>query len=162
MASQDDVWAALILGGLVGAALAKKPEEKKEQRAYPSLEQQALLRQQKIGNFPSLENVKSKPEVYNIFVESARMFSFGFFRGSSILASALIESVLREKFGEMRFADLIEKSKTDGLVLEPDYHYLHALRSQRNDFVHNVFVEVKEEDALLMLQITVRLLNKIL
>ena len=143
---KDDEIGAMIVGGLLGAGLsAPKPEEKAELQEYRQLKQQWLSRKQKLGEMSVLEKLQAKPKFRAVFVESCNMYIYGFFRGSSIMCSALIEIA-----GE------------NGLLDEADVHYLHGLRLDRNDLVHDIQREVKEDDNHLILQIASRLLNKIL
>jgi len=153
---------AMLLGGFIGAILASpKPEEKQELQEYRNFKQQVALRRQKIGDLPSLQKLMAKPSVYNAFREAANMFLFGFFRSSAVLCSAIIETLLKEKFGDNKFYDLIENAKDKQLLTNPETHYLHALRLERNDFAHNVLREVNEDDALLILKITNKIIDKL-
>jgi hypothetical protein len=163
MTSRDEseFW-AMIFGGIMGAALAApKPEEKQELQEYRNFKQQIAIRRQKIGDMPSLQKLMAKPSVYNALTEAAKMYMFGFFRGSVVLCSAIIEALLKEKFGDDKFYDLIEKAKGTKLLASSETHYLHALRLERNDFAHNVLREVNEDDALLILKITNRIIDKL-
>jgi hypothetical protein len=158
----DDELGAMLLGGVIGAILAApKPEEKQELQEYRNFKQQVALRRQKIGNIPSLQKLMAKPSVYNAFTEAVKMYMFGFFRGSAVLCSAIIEALLKEKFGDDKFYDLIEKAKGTKLLAGSETHYLHALRLERNDFAHNVLREVNEDDALLVLKITNKIVDKL-
>ena len=162
MAEENDGW-AMILGGLIGAGLAApKPEDKQELQEYRNLKQQLSLRQQRLGSLPSMEKLRSKPQAYNLFIESYNMYLYGFFRGSSILCSALIEFLLKEKYGNRKFYDLINEAEKNKIITTAETHYLHGLRLERNDFVHDILREVKEEDSNLILKITINLLNKLL
>lgn len=161
MAQNDELW-TLLLGGFAGYMLAtSKPEDKKELQEYRDFKQQLQIRQHKIGVLPSLQAVMAKPTIYTTYIEATKMFMFGFFRGSAILCSAIIETLLTEKFGEGKFVDLITKAKEAQVITDADAYYLHGLRLERNDFVHNVLREVTEEDALLILKITNKIIDKI-
>jgi len=161
MADDDQAW-AMILGGLIGAGLAApKPQERQELQEYRNLKQQLWLRQQKLGSLPDLEKLRARPQFYNSFVEAYKMYLYGFFRGSAILCSVLIESLLKEKYGSKKFYELIKEAENK-LLTKAEVYYLHGLRLERNDFVHDILCEVKEEDSQLILRITIKLLNKIL
>jgi len=161
MADDDQAW-AMILGGLIGAGLAApKPQEKQELQEYRNLKQQLWLRQQKLGSLPDLEKLRTRPQFYNSFVEAYKMYLHGFFRGSAILCSALIESLLKEKYNSKNFYELIKEAENK-LLTKAEAHYLHGLRLERNDFVHDILCEVNEGDSQLILRITIKLLNKIL
>lgn len=162
MADDEQIW-AMILGGLIGAALAApKVGEKQELQEYRNLKQQLLLRKQRLGDLPSLEKLRSKPQLYNLFIESYKMYLYGFFRGSSILCSVVIESLLKEKYGDKKFYELINEAEKNKIITKAEMHYLHGLRLERNDFVHNVLREIREEESQLILRITINLLNKLL
>jgi hypothetical protein len=162
MSKDNELWAA-IFGGLVGAAIASpKPEDKKDLEEYRKLRQEIQIRQQKIGIFPNYFKLVQKPEYYNAFIESFNTYSSGFFRSSVIISSALIESLLKEKYGNLIFADLIKKAGEEKIISEFEYHLLEGIRIQRNDTVHNILGEIREEDSSLILQITIRILNKLL
>jgi len=90
------------------------------------------------------------------------MYLYGFFRGSSIFCSAVIESLLKEKYGDKKFYELINEAEKNKIITKAEMHYLHGLRLERNDFVHNVLREIKEEESQLILRITINLLNKLL
>lgn len=162
MSNDEQEW-AMILGGLIGARLAApKPQDKQELQEYRNLKQLLALRSQRLGNLPSLELLRSKSQYYNVFIEAYNSHLYGFFRSSSILCASLIESLLKEKYQKKTLAELIEEAKTQNLISVGEYHYLHGLRCERNNIVHAVFNEVKEEDSALILRMTIKLLDKIL
>jgi len=158
----NEVW-AVILGGIIGAGLASpKPEDKRDLAEYRAIKQQTLLRQQNLGKLPELDKLRPKPQLYNLFIEAYRCHVSGFFRASSILSAALLESVLKEKYGEKKFYMLIDEAEKNKGVTTAEKHYLQAIRLERNNFVHNVTREVLETDSQLVLQITIRLIDKLL
>ncbi|PMB76225.1 MAG: hypothetical protein C0177_07280 [Fervidicoccus fontis] len=159
---KDDEIGAMILGGIIGAILAApKPEEKQELQQYRNLKTQISLRQQRVGVLPSLSKIMSKPMIHSLFTEAYRTYLFGFFRSSVILSSALLELLLKEKFGDKRFFELIELAKKEALINEIEYHFLHGVRLQRNDAIHNFEKEIREEDALIALRIAIDAINKL-
>jgi len=164
MAKDDEIW-AMILGGIIGATLAApKPEEKQELQEYRTLKQQIALRQQMVGNMSQqlLSKILMKPQVYDLFVESYRTYLFGFFRSSVILCTALIEGLLKEKFGDKKFFELIDLAKKEGLISESEYYFLHGIRAERNDAVHNYARVIKEEHSVIVLRMTMRMIDKLL
>lgn len=183
MTDEDGLIGALI-GGILGAALASpKPEDKRALEEYRALQAQINLRTQKIPISQELINkLGRKPEYYNAFIESYRAYSYGLFRSSVTVASALIESMLRERFeggfagffveaaakqkGETikkkNFFGLIEEAKKEKIIEEPDYYFLHGLRSQRNDYVHDVLKEVSELDNVTILNITTKIIGRLI
>jgi len=162
MTQDNEIWAA-IFGGLVGAALASpKPEDRKDLEEYKSLKQAINLRQQKISLLPDFNRLNRKPAYYNAFIESYNAYSFGLFRSSVIVASALIENLLKEKFGDKKFYELIEEANKQGILTGLEYHLLHGLRSERNDSAHDILREIRDEDAIMILNITIKIIGKLI
>ena len=60
-----------------------------------------------------------------------------------------------------RFFELIELARKEVLISESEYHFLHGIRLQRNDAIHNFEKEVREEDALIALRIAIDFINKL-
>lgn len=163
MSKNNDDFAALVFGGLIGAAMAApKPEEKQELQEYRNLKQEIALRQQKLGGIPNLTKIIARPEYYNSFIEAYKMYLHGFFRGSSIISSALLESILREKFGDLKFYNLIEEASKQNLISKGEYHFLHGIREERNESAHEILKEVREEDCNIILRLTIRLMERLL
>ncbi|MFA5070909.1 MAG: hypothetical protein WC511_00890 [Candidatus Pacearchaeota archaeon] len=179
MTENNELLAALI-GGFIGAAIASpNPVDKQALENYKAFQNQINLRTQKVPvNQNLLSQLGKKPEYYSAFIESYRSYSYGLFRSSVSVASALIESILREKFegsfanliSEMiskerfkgkNFYELIEEAKKTKLIEGPDYHFLHGLRSQRNNSVHDVLKDVSELDAVTILNITIKIIWKL-
>lgn len=160
--TNDDGW-ALLLGGLIGAGLASpNPQQKQVDDQYRQYFQQVNLRSQKLGELPRLELLKMKEKFYSVFIESYKMHIHGFFRGATILATSLIEAILKERFGTKKLKDLIDEAKEAKLITVGEFHYLHGIRHERNNVVHEVFNEVSEDDSALIMRITIKLLNKVL
>jgi len=179
--TQNDELLAMILGGFIGAAIsAPNPEDKKALENYKAFQSQINLRSQKIPLTQDfISKIGKKPEYYNAFIESYRAYSYGLFRSSVAVASALIESVLRDKFESVlanlfaesltkekpkrkAFYELIEEAKKTNLIEDSDYHFLHGLRSQRNNSVHEILKEVSEIDAVMVLNIAIKIIGKII
>ena len=160
MTNNDELW-AMIFGGLIGAALAKpKPEDQRSLERYQALQQEINTRQQKLTSLPDFNRLNRKPEYYNAFIESYKAYSFGLFRSSVVVASVLIETILKEKYGNKRFYDLIEDARNKEIT-DLEYYLLHGLRSERNDSVHDVLREIREEDAIMVLNITIKIIGKL-
>jgi hypothetical protein len=163
MANDDNFWGGIILGGLMGAGLAsQKPEDKQELQQYRATQQQILVRKQRIGDLSVLDKLRQKPSPFNLFVESCNMFVYGFFRGASVFSSAVIENILKGKYNEENFKKLIEKAKRDKLINTAEEHYLNGLRLDRNSLVHDASREINENESLMIIQIAIRIMEKIL
>lgn len=161
MTQDSEIWAA-IFGGLIGAALAKpKPEDQQNLEKYKTLQLEINTRQQKITLLPDFSKLNRRPEYYNAFIESYKAYSFGLFRSSVVVASVLTESILKEKYGNKKFYDLIEDAK-DKEITGLEYYLLHGLRSERNDSVHDVLREIREEDAIMILNIVIKIIGKLI
>jgi len=96
-----------------------------------------------------------------------------------VVASALIESMLREKFEggifgiifveaitkkkekRKNFYGLIEEAKKQEFLSQSEYYFLHGLRSERNDSVHDVLREISEGDAVIILNIAIKIIDKL-
>lgn len=162
MTKNDEFW-NMVLGGVIGAALASpKPEEKQELQEYRNLKQEIALRQQKISIFPQLPKLMAKPEYYNSFLDAYKMYLYGFYRGSAIVSSALIEALLKDKFGDKKFYDLIENANKDNLISKSEYYFMHGIREERNNSAHDLIKEVREEDANIILRLAIKIINKLL
>ena len=160
MTQDNELWAA-IFGGLIGAALTKpKPEDQQDLAKYKALQQEINARQQKITALPDFNKLNRKPEYYNAFIESYKAYSFGLFRSSVVVASVLIETILKEKYGSKKFYDLIEDARNKEIT-DLEYYLLHGLRSERNDSVHDVLREIREEDAIMILNIVIKIIGKL-
>ena len=163
MANKDDFWGGVILGGLMGGALASpKPEEKQELQQYRATQQQFLARKQRIGNLSILDKLRQEPASFNLFVESCKMFTYGFFRGACVFSILVIENLLRKKYNEKNFKTLIEKAKEDKLIELTEEHYLNGLRLDRNSLIHDASREINETESLMIIQLAMRIMQKIL
>lgn len=173
----DDGIIGALLGGILGAALASpKPEDKQALEEYKTLKAQIASRTQKIPIPPDfLARLGKRPEFYNAFIESYRAYSYGLFRSSVIIASALIESMLRNKFEGVlgnilaealsdkkikrkTFYELIEEANKTKVIEEKDYYFLQGLRIGRNDSAHDILKEVSEIDAVMTLNIAIKII----
>jgi len=179
--TQNNELLAMILGGFIGAAISSpNPADKQALENYKAFQSQINFRSQKIPLTQELiSKLGKKPEYYNAFIESYRAYSYGLFRSSVAVASALIETTLRDKFEKnladlfseaitkekpkrKTFYNLIEDAKKTGLIEESDYHFLHGLRSQRNNSVHEVLTEVSELDSVMILNIAIKIIGKLI
>ena len=183
MSDEDGLIGALI-GGILGAALASpKPEDKKALEEYRAFQSQINSKVQRVPVSQDLINkLGRRPEYYNSFIESYRAYSYGLFRSSNVVASALIESMLRERFEggiagvfaqafarrerkevkKKNFFGLIEEAKKEKIIEDSDYYFLHGLRSQRNDSAHDVLKEVSELDSATILNIAIKIIGKLI
>jgi len=159
MSKQDDDVLKVLLGGLIGAAIASpKLEDKQDLERYRQMQREMNERQKKVGDLSYITKLLKNPKYDKSFIEAYRMYIFGFFRGSVILSSAIIECLLREKYGDKDFYQLIEEAKKQGFIELSEYHFLHAIRTQRNISAHDVLKDVSEDDAILV----IRIVNKIM
>lgn len=161
--SDNDAIVGMILGGIFGAAISSpKIEDTKELQEYRAIKQEIALRQQKLGIVPDFNKFRNKSEYYPAFIEAYKLYLQGFYRGSTIISSVLLESILRDKFGDKRFYDLIEDTSKSGFISKMESYFLHGIREERNESVHNVLREVTEEDCNITLRLTIKLLEKII
>lgn len=156
---QDDDVMKMLLGGLIGAALASpKIEDKQDLERYRQMQRDIAEKQKKVGDLSYIAKLLKDPRYNESFVEAFRMYLFGFYRGSVILSSAIIECLLKDKYGDKDFYNLIEEAKKQNFIDQTDYHFLHAIRTQRNFSAHDVLKKVTEDDAVLV----IRIVNKIM
>ncbi|HIG94294.1 MAG: hypothetical protein QT05_C0049G0009 [archaeon GW2011_AR13] len=179
--TQNDKLLAMILGGFVGAAIsAPNPADKQALENYKAFQSQINSKAQRVPLTQDfISKLGKKPEYYSAFVESYRAYSYGLFRSSVVVASALIENILKERFenslanlfaealtkekvNKKNFYNLIEEAKKTNLIEESDYHFLHGLRSQRNNSVHEILKEVSELDAVMILNITIKIIERLI
>jgi len=117
-------------------------------------------RQKKVGDLPYIAKLLKNPKYNSSFVEAYRMYLYGFFRGSVVVSSAIIECLLKDKYESKDFYELIEEAKKQGFIDQTNYHFLHALRTQRNISAHDVIKEVSEDDAILVIRIANKIMHK--
>lgn len=162
MTKEDEDLLKFLLGGFIGAVIAApKPQDKQDLESYRRLKQEMTLRQQKVGDLPNIYKLLGSR--YNKpFLESYKMYLYGFFRGSIILSTLIIESLLKERYGDKKFYLLIEAAKNNNLMNYTDYHFLQAIRNERNDSAHDLSREITEEDAVIVIRIVNKLLHKFL
>lgn len=161
MTRDDEDLLKMFIGGLIGAALASpKPEDKKDLEEYKRLKQEIVLRQRKVGDLPYIVKLLKNPLYVKPFTEAYKTYLYGFYRSSIILNIAIIESLLKEKYGDKDFYDLIEEAKKQSFIDQTDYHFLHAIRTQRNLSAHDILKEVSEEDAVLVIRIVNKMMYK--
>ncbi|MBP2030029.1 hypothetical protein J2755_000963 [Methanohalophilus levihalophilus] len=187
---EDDSGAAagaLILGGILGAVFAStKPEDKQKIANYDRLlletkhlkeehskaiedaekyrEMMNYLEQNraKLGDTSGLGFLDVHPAAKSLFNEAFNMFLYGFNRAACVFAIATIENILSLKYGDkMTFYDMVEKAKKDGFISESNKHYLHGLRSDRNSLIHDCRHEISEDESLILMKLTIRVIGSL-
>ena len=159
MTKENDDILNMLLGGAIGAMLASpKIEDKQDLEKYRQMQKEMSERQKKVGDLSYISKLLNDPRYNKAFIESFRMYLYGFFRGAVIISSAIIECLLKDKYGNKKFKDLIEEAYKNKFVDETDYHLLHSLRSERNYSAHEILKEVTEDNAVLI----IRIVNKIM
>ena len=163
MPRSDDIAGALLLGGLLGAALASSPPgEKAELAEYRNIKAQVANRINRIGDLSVLEKLKTKPHLSNLFREVVGMHSNGFYRGSSLFCSVIMEDALREQLGaKENYAELIDHAKEKRLISASEAHYLNGTRTDRNNLAHNATLDCSEEESLMTILITKKVLQSL-
>lgn len=163
MAREDDTAAALLLGGILGAALTSRPAvETAELNEYRTIKAQVVARISRIGDLSVLEKLRTKPSLFNLFREVIGMYSNRFYRGSALFCSVIVEEALREQLGISRnFAELIDAAKDRGLISSSEAHYLNGTRIDRNDLAHTASIDCSEENSLMIILITKKVLQSL-
>jgi hypothetical protein len=163
MADNENFWGGLFLGGLAVAAMAAPNlQDVQELQQYRNAQSQILARKQRIGDLSVLERLRQNPPLFNLFVESCNMLAYGFYRGACVFSIAVIENLLKEKYKDDNFKSSIDKAKKDALIEEVEEHYLNGLRLDRNSLVHEASREINENEALMTIQLAIRIMKKIL
>ena len=160
--SMNDEFSLLFLGGLIGAGLASpNPTDIESIKNYRSILQFMENRKSGLGHFQISPSLFLDKKVFNVLDEAFRMYLNGSNKGASFLCIAILESKLREKYGQKDFAQLIENAKEGKIISNSEYHFLNALRVDRNFIAHNVFEDFTENAAQITFKLTVSLLNNI-
>ncbi len=94
--------------------------------------------------------------------EAINLYSLGYFRWSIIACISTLEYLLKKKLTEDSFNKLIEKAHDTNLISTSDYHFLHGLRNDRNDTIHEIEKVITEDDSRLAVLITLRVLKSII
>ncbi|PKK84892.1 MAG: hypothetical protein CVT49_01685 [candidate division Zixibacteria bacterium HGW-Zixibacteria-1] len=163
MSQEADGFWGVVLGGLFGAAIASpKKEDKDELNQYRLSKQRLLIRINALGKLPNVERIRTDPIIEHAFIESVNMFIYGFYRGSTIYAASLMEYILRKRLKNSDFSGLIDAACENGIISKSEVHYLHGLRLDRNELVHDLTRQIREEDAELIIKIVIKILNKLL
>lgn len=160
MEKNDNVAIAAIIGGFAGAVLAApSAKDKQELSEYRQIKQQFQNRISAVGHLSFLTQTGVHEDVRTVFVDSYRMYLSGFFRASAVFSVAAIEGLLRKQFGKKKLNELIERGKTQGILTESEYHFLHGLRLERNQYIHETNKPVMEKDTIHMLRLADRIAN---
>lgn len=160
--SVDEEFSLMFLGGLIGAGLtSSNPTDIEALKNYRTIVQNMENRKSGLGHFLISPAVLSDKKVFDVFYEAFRMYLNGSNKGASFLCIAILESKLREKYGQKDFVQLIEKAKEEKIISNREYHFLNALRIDRNFIAHNVFEDFTENDAQITFILTISLLNNI-
>ncbi|MFH1852476.1 MAG: DUF4145 domain-containing protein [Candidatus Neomarinimicrobiota bacterium] len=163
----DLTWIGLIgaIAGAVGGAYlsGKTPLEEEIVTNY-NIEQKELERKQRLLEpILELEKLKSHSNAFKIYVESVELFLNGYYRASCIFAAALLEHILKNKFGhEKGFSDLINIAYNTSLLSKSDRHFLDGIREERNSLIHDFSYNINEDEAKTLLYLSVALINRLL
>lgn len=136
--------------------------ERKLFEEYKAEQNRRNSRWESLGEFKINPNIQSQPEVDTCFRESVEAFLGGLNRNACISCGIVMEAILKTKFNKKKLVDLIEEAKANDLISNNDKNYLHAVRMDRNDYVHTLDQQVTENDAKVIILITARIINKIL
>ena len=162
MVSTDDVIMTAVGAGLLGM-LAASPTVEDQNLLKSAKEAQRVFnaRQQRLGTFPHLVQLANDPDAHRAFSEACNLYLYGFFRQAAGTASAVIEHLLKKKYGDEKFVALIENAGKEGILTQNDIHCLQLIRLDRNDYVHNIHQPIVENDALITIHLAARLAGKL-
>ncbi|RHX89043.1 DUF4145 domain-containing protein [Leptospira stimsonii] len=94
--------------------------------------------------------------------EAQTAFLYDMPRATVILSSTALEYILQKKYNSVSFNEAIEKLYSEKLIRKPHYHFLHGLRSERNEHVHEAPADYNIDDAEMILNLTISLLDILL
>lgn len=162
----DDLKWAGFLGAIVGAIggslfSGKSSKEEEIIKSYNSQQQEIFHRRQLLNPVSNIDKLQKDPNAYQIYSEAISMFLQGFNRASAIFAAGLFEYLLQQKYGSMKFVALINKAEKDNLLSKSDMHLLHAIREERNSFIHDFSKEVNIDDAEFLLNLSGKVIERI-
>lgn len=115
-----------------------------------------------LGNIGINPKIANYPNIRQFLDEAIQLFLNGYFRNSCISCAIVMESLLKLKFPNLKFVDLIKEANQQGLISKSDKSHLDGIRLDRNDFVHSLNHNANENDAKIIILITSRILNKVL
>ena len=118
-------------------------------------------RLQNLGELKISERLKNDQQIIGYFDEALHLYLKGHFKYSCVSCAILIEILLKKRFGDKRFVDLINEASKADIITKSDTHHLQAIRLDRNDYVHSIGQEVSEVDSKIILLISIKIINKI-
>lgn len=162
MTKNDDSMVA-GLGFLAGLFLAAPKEQDRQDIQYgrECRERNALLSHLKLnGSVPRLTNEHIR--------EAARLFIRGFFRSACIMSAIAVEIALKEKYQIINgikkaapesFKELTDWAEQEGILIRGDTSFIDGVRKLRNAYVHPESLNVTIQDAQLMFNVALRVIN---
>lgn len=136
-----------------------------DRRSFDEFKQERLVRYDRwrgLGNLQINQRISNSPKISNAFNEAVNMYFAGFFKGACISCAIVMEVLLKDKFGNKKLIELIDEAKNSQMITSSERHYLHAIRLDRNSFVHAVEQEISENEAKIVILTTSKIINKIL
>jgi len=139
-----------------------KPEE---DYRYKTFLKELEIKERRIKSLepiPAKRHLRKDKTALRILEESAQLFADGKFRWSIVASIAMLEYLLKKKVQGRDFDTLITEAKNQNLIENSDFHYLHGLRFNRNNIIHEIEKSAEENDAKIILLISIKIFTKII
>jgi hypothetical protein len=159
---------ATLLGSVgivaLGQSIFKKyKNDTEELNEYRKIKTQIKKRIGVVQSFADINQVKEKDEIaYNIVLDIFQLYSNGFNRASVVFCGALIEYLLRKQNYKGSFSKMITKATEDKLITKKDEAKLNLIRLERNDYAHDLEHKITEDETLIAIQLSIKMLDKII
>ncbi|EKO79971.1 MULTISPECIES: DUF4145 domain-containing protein [unclassified Leptospira] len=106
--------------------------------------------------------VRNDKILQSLLREAQTAYIYGMARATVILSSTALEYILRKKYKECSFNEAIENLLKEKIIKKTHYHFLHGLRSERNEHVHESPDDYGIEDAEMIINLTISLIDVLL
>lgn len=160
MAKNNNDIIASLGGTLAGYMLAKpSPAEQTRINRLVKFEKGYINRLKELKP-PSIESKKIPFPIRKGYHDSIKLYGFALNRWACIAAASTIETFLKQKLKTGDFNELINTALQQKIISKADSHFLHGLRVDRNEFVHDLSQNITDENAKLLIHIAARVINK--
>jgi len=155
-------WDDILIGGFIGALLAApKKEDVQELNQYRAERHEIEGRRQAFGTYTMPSALAQYPKILKVMQEVYGLYLLGYYRAASLFSIVTIEAILKEKYGALKFENLIEQARAESVINQSDYNYLTGLRLDRNKLLHEL-EDKNIDDAQIIIKLTLKLVKLIL
>jgi hypothetical protein len=110
---------------------------------------------------PDIKSFKLSSSIEKTIFESIQLYAQRYYRWSYLAAASVVENILRGQMQGSDFNSIITAAEKEQLISKSDFHFLHAIRIDRNGFIHDLSKTPSIGDAKTMLCVVFNLLPKI-